>query len=96
MTPPRRIQVRYQGLVQGVGFRATVRHLAATLAGGHQVSGWVSNRPDGDVLMQVQGTPQAVEALLAAVAERWRDNIRAADIIELPLITAESGFLIRR
>lgn len=96
MPSPRRIQVRYQGLVQGVGFRATVRHLAATLPGGHSVSGWVSNQPDGDVLMQVQGTPQAVEALMAAVDGRWRDNIRAADLIEVPPVDAEVGFVIRR
>ena len=92
----RRIQVRYQGLVQGVGFRATLRHLALTLPGGLEVSGWVSNLPDGDVLMQAQGTPEAVATLEAAIAERWRANIRASDIIEVPLADGESGFIIRR
>lgn len=96
MPPLRRIQVRYQGLVQGVGFRATVRHLAATLPEGLHVSGWVSNLPDGDVLMQAQGTPVAVETLEAAIAQRWRANIRALDLIEVPLVDGESGFIIRR
>lgn len=96
MPPLRRIQVRYQGLVQGVGFRATVRHLAATLPAGHHVSGWVCNLPDGDVLMQAQGTPEAVGSLEAAVADRWRDNIRAADVINVPLVEGESSFVIRR
>lgn len=96
MPPLRRIQVRYQGLVQGVGFRATLRHLAVTLPGGLEVSGWVSNLPDGDVLMQAQGTPVAVETLEAAIAQRWRANIRALDLIEVPLVDGESGFIIRR
>jgi acylphosphatase len=92
----RRLQIRYQGLVQGVGFRATVRHLATTLPAGHRVSGWVCNLPGGDVLMQVQGEPEAVAALEAAIADRWVDHIRAADVIDVPLIESESGFSIRR
>jgi len=96
MPPLRRIQVRYQGLVQGVGFRATVRHLAAALPDGLHVSGWVSNLPDGDVLMQAQGTPVAVETLEAAIDLRWGDNIHARDVIEVPIVDGESGFIIRR
>lgn len=92
----RRLQIRYQGLVQGVGFRATVRHLATTLPAGHHVTGWVSNLPGGDVLMQAQGAPEAVAALEVAIADRWRDHIRAADVIEVPPLDAESGFVIRR
>jgi acylphosphatase len=91
----RRIQVRYQGLVQGVGFRATLRHLALTLPGGLAVSGWVSNRPDGEVLMQAQGTPEAIAAFEAAIAQRWRANIRASDTTEVPLVNGEAGFIIR-
>jgi hypothetical protein len=46
--------------------------------------------------MQAQGTPEAVATLEAAVAERWRVNIRASDTIEVPLADGESGFIIRR
>ncbi len=52
--------VRFTGRVQGVGFRATARDIAASLA----LTGWVRNEPDGSVSMQVQGPPDAIEALL--------------------------------
>ena len=42
-------QVIYSGRVQGVGFRAAVRHIAA----GFEVTGWVKNLDDGRVEMQV-------------------------------------------
>jgi acylphosphatase len=53
--------VRFTGRVQGVGFRATARDFAVSLA----LTGWVQNEPDGSVSMQVQGPPTAIEALLA-------------------------------
>ena len=42
-----RINVVYAGRVQGVGFRATAREIAADFA----VTGWVRNQPDGTVLL---------------------------------------------
>lgn len=49
------------GRVQGVGFReATVD--AARAAG---VAGWVRNRADGTVEVLVQGSPDAVDRLVA-------------------------------
>ncbi len=41
-------QVLYSGRVQGVGFRAAVRGIAA----GFDVTGWVKNLDDGRVEMQ--------------------------------------------
>jgi acylphosphatase len=43
------LQVFYEGHVQGVGFRFTVRHIAK----GFDVTGWVRNLPDGRVELQV-------------------------------------------
>lgn len=48
------------GDVQGVGFRYFMRRTAQRLG----VSGWVRNRRDGAVEAMVQGTPEAVEALI--------------------------------
>ena len=61
-----RLRVRYQGRVQGVGFRATARAVATE----HVVSGFVRNEPDGSVLLELQGAPEEVEACLVGLARR--------------------------
>jgi acylphosphatase len=48
------------GRVQGVAFRDAMRIRAGQL----QVTGWVRNRQDGSVEAMVQGSPQAVEAMI--------------------------------
>ena len=63
--------VYYDGLVQGVGFRAT----AAGLARGYAVSGWVKNLADGRVQLLAEGPEEAVRAFLAEVRARFRGNI---------------------
>jgi acylphosphatase len=54
-------RVVVEGLVQGVGYREFTRRAALRL----NVSGWVSNRPDGVVEALVRGPPASVEALIA-------------------------------
>ena len=53
------------GLVQGVGFRWFARTTAAELG----VTGWVHNRADTAVELEVQGSTAAVEAFVRAVEE---------------------------
>lgn len=48
------------GLVQGVGFRYHFSRQAERLG----VTGWVRNRRGGSVEATIEGTPEAVEALL--------------------------------
>jgi acylphosphatase len=55
----RRVVVR--GHVQGVFFRDTSRREARR----HQVSGWVTNRPDGAVEAVFEGDEAAVDAMVA-------------------------------
>ena len=50
-----------QGRVQGVWFRESMRQEAERLG----VTGWVRNRPDGSVEAVVQGSVEAVDALIA-------------------------------
>ena len=57
------LQVFYEGHVQGVGFRFTVRHIAK----GFDVTGWVRNLPDGRVELQATGDEQEVRAFLDGV-----------------------------
>jgi len=60
---PNRITVRYEGRVQGVGFRFTVVNLAQDL----DVTGWVKNEFDGSVSMVAEGEEDQLMALLQAV-----------------------------
>ena len=48
---PRRMLVRFEGHVQGVGFRYTVVHIASSFA----VDGFVRNEPDGSVVVVAEG-----------------------------------------
>ena len=59
------LQVFYEGNVQGVGFRWTIRNIAK----GFDVIGWVKNLPDGRVELQVGGEESEVFAFLDSVME---------------------------
>lgn len=59
------IQVFYDGRVQGVGFRWTVRNIAK----GFDVTGWVRNLLDGRVEMQVNGDANEVRAFLDGIKQ---------------------------
>jgi len=59
------LQVFYEGRVQGVGFRFTVRHIAK----GFDVTGWVRNLPDGRVELQVTGEEDEVRAFVERIAD---------------------------
>ena len=58
-------RVCYEGRVQGVGFRWTIRNIAK----GFDVIGWVRNLPDGRVELQVGGDESEVFAFLDSVME---------------------------
>jgi acylphosphatase len=53
--------LRIAGRVQGVGFRLYMQREARSRG----ITGWVRNRADGTVEAVVQGTPDAVEAMIA-------------------------------
>lgn len=82
--------VRYAGRVQGVGFRYTAQRLAA----GFPVSGYVRNLPGGDVELVAEGEPEAVDAFLAAVAERMGGYIARTEVQEAAA-GGHRGFQIR-
>jgi acylphosphatase len=65
-------RIRFEGRVQGVGFRMTTASIVNRHAG---LTGWVRNDSDGSVLMHVQGAPADVDAALADIRERFRRNI---------------------
>ena len=59
------LQIFYEGNVQGVGFRWSVRHAAK----GFDVTGWVRNLPDGRVELQITGEDGEVHAFLDCIAQ---------------------------
>lgn len=66
-------QVFYEGRVQGVGFRYSVKQLAS----GFEVRGWVRNLPDGRVELQIAGDREELDAFLKAIREsHLNGNIR--------------------
>jgi acylphosphatase len=85
-------QVFYEGHVQGVGFRFTVRHIAK----GFDVTGWVRNLRDGRVELQVTGDEGEVRAFLDQVAQsELHSLIRKQIENKLNGPVTASGFEIR-
>jgi len=84
--------VHYSGNVQGVGFRWTTR----TLAGGHDVAGYVRNLPDGRVELFAEGPQREVKALLDDVQAEMGRHIRDASVQWGPPTGTTEGFSIRR
>jgi acylphosphatase len=85
--------VFYEGRVQGVGFRWTVKNLAR----GFEVAGWVRNLPDGRVELQASGETEEVSAFLDAIAESdLKAHIRRTEVHPIPPPAGVRGFEIAR
>jgi acylphosphatase len=66
----RRLQVLYSGHVQGVGFRYTVKSVAA----GFDVTGTVRNLAGGGVELLAEGSHDELEAFRQAIRESGLDH----------------------
>ena len=60
-----RVQVIYNGTVQGVGFRYAVKALTT----GYEVTGTVRNLADGRVELVAEGSREELEAFLVGIRE---------------------------
>ena len=86
------IQVFYEGNVQGVGFRYSVRQIAK----GFDVTGSVRNLPDGRVELLVTGEEEEVRAFLDAIGQsELRAHIKKHSEEPLTEPPAFRGFEIR-
>lgn len=63
----RRLTLRFEGEVQGVGFRWTTRRLANSLG----LTGWVRNEWDGSVSMELQGTNEQIAEFFGRLNHAW-------------------------
>ena len=87
-------RVIFEGRVQGVGFRYTVKDLSR----GFEVCGWVRNLPDGSVELHVMGEPAEVESFIKEIAEESSvaHHIVKLSAVKIPLLENCSGFRIER
>lgn len=90
-----RRKLRYTGKVQAVGFRYTAQGWARERG----LTGWVTNLVDGDVMLEVQGTPEQIQGFLDDVA---KESAREKAFIHARLIqndlidpVPENRFVIR-
>ncbi len=86
------LQIFFEGNVQGVGFRWSVKRVAK----GFDVVGWVRNLPDGRVELQASGAEAEVRAFIEAIGQsELRAHIRKQTESSLAEPPAARGFEIR-
>jgi acylphosphatase len=86
------VQVFYEGNVQGVGFRWSVRNVAK----GFDVTGSVRNLRDGRVELQATGDEEEVRAFLEAILQsELRAHIKKQSETPLPDPPVFRGFEIK-
>ena len=79
------------GMVQGVGYRYTMRMVARDAG----VAGWVRNLRDGSVEAEIEGTPAQVDEVLAWMAEGPPGSlVREAKVTDAEP-RADRGFEVR-
>lgn len=88
----RRLVARFEGHVQGVGFRfSTVQ-----VAGRYEVTGYVQNLMDGDVRVVAEGTERALLAFLEALRGSLIYRHVRQERIDWSVATGEfAGFEVR-
>lgn len=87
-------RVIFEGRVQGVGFRYTVKDLAR----GFEVRGWVKNLPDGSVELQVMGEASEVADFIReiSVESAVARHIKQQRVETIPLMEGCTGFRIEK
>ncbi len=89
--PARRTRLQLEGMVQGVGFRPFVSHLALQLG----LAGWVANSGDG-VTAEVEGAAEVIEVFLERLAGELPPLARIDRLhTSEKAVAGESGFSIR-
>lgn len=86
-----RYHVVYHGRVQGVGFRATARRIAAS----HPVTGYVANQPDGTVELEVQGDKAAIDRFLNDVQRQFFGFVTDEERQAVAEVDGDASFAVR-
>ena len=86
-----RWHILFSGSVQHVGFRYTAYYLARSLG----LTGWVDNRPDGRVEMEVQGSAARIRKLLLRLKAQAHIRITDMEITQREPRPLERRFSVR-
>jgi acylphosphatase len=85
-------KILYEGRVQGVGFRFSVKSIAT----GYEVVGCVRNLFDGRVELEVQGEEAEIDAFLEEILDsHLRRHITRFTVHEIAVDRRMKGFVIR-
>jgi acylphosphatase len=91
MEPVYRESVHFTGHVQGVGFR----YAASQVAKEFEVTGFVTNLPDGRVHIEAEGRREEVDSFVRAVEDRMHGYIRKIERKSAEGPSQFKGFSIR-
>ncbi|MGI6107373.1 MAG: acylphosphatase [Lachnospiraceae bacterium] len=80
----------FHGTVQGVGFRYRARYICRSL----DLTGWVRNRWDDSVEMEVQGRPEDIAEMERQLGRQHFIEITGLESTDIPVEDFESGFEI--
>lgn len=83
--------ILFEGDVQGVGFRYRAKYAAQGLG----LTGWVKNRWDGSVEMEVQGSEAMINKMLVLINQSQYIRIDRMVTKEIPVDPSDSGFHVR-
>lgn len=78
----------FKGKVQFVGFRYQSKYIADLL----ELTGYVENLPDGDVLMEVQGKAEVIREMILCLHQKKPIRIDSIEEKNLPVKKGEKGF----
>ena len=79
----------FSGAVQGVGFRWRARRASEAFG----ATGWVRNDWGDTVTMEIQGTEEQIDAVLAAIERGTYIRIESVEAETIPVIKGERNFM---
>jgi acylphosphatase len=87
----KRLNIVVYGRVQGVGFRFFAQDVACDL----ELTGWVRNRPDGNVEVEVQGEKENCDLFCSRLREGPSlSHVTNLTITSMPFVDKEDVFVI--
>ena len=86
--PPIRRRYRFYGHVQGVGFRYEAIRIASRLS----LVGWVKNKYDGSVVIEIEDPSNYIDSFMMAIRTVPRFDITEIKMEYLPVLGTETTF----